>query len=91
MKWMIIIATMKNEHGSPEEESHEEPILSSQPRKTQSTTMAKAKPKGNQASRPMANSSIITTIDPSRHIFRGWNPQSFPIYEDVGIEVGKHY
>jgi hypothetical protein len=26
---------------------------------------------------------------PSRHIFRDWTPQPFPVHDDVGLEVGK--
>jgi hypothetical protein len=28
-------------------------------------------------------------LNPSRHIFRDWTPQLFPVHEDVGLEVGK--
>jgi hypothetical protein len=74
------------EHGSSEE-PHEELIAPPLPRKTHAPTAA-AKPTGNE-SKTMVHSSIITSINPSRHIFRGWNPQTFPINVDVGLDVGK--
>jgi hypothetical protein len=71
------------------EELHEKPITPMQPIKTQSDPTVRDKPKGCQVPRPMANPSIIASINPIRHIFRGWNPQPYPIHEDVGMEVGK--
>jgi hypothetical protein len=76
------------EHEVPKE-LHEKPVTPSQPIKTQSDSTVRDKPKGCQVPRPMANSSIIASINPSRHNFRGWNPQPYPIHEDVGMEVGK--
>jgi hypothetical protein len=35
-----------------------------------------------------SNTSIIAMLNPSRHIFRDWTPQPFPVHEDVGLEVG---
>jgi hypothetical protein len=40
-----------------------------------------------RAINPPRNESIITMLQPSRHIFRGWQHQTFHIHNEVGIEV----
>jgi hypothetical protein len=42
-----------------------------------------------KARTPIVNESIITMLPPSRHIFRGWQHQTFPIHNDVGLEVAR--
>jgi hypothetical protein len=42
-----------------------------------------------KARTPPANESIINMLQPSRHIFRGWQHQTFPIHNDVGLDVAR--
>jgi hypothetical protein len=42
-----------------------------------------------KARTPPVNESIITMLQPSKHIFRGWQHQTFPIHNDVGLEAAR--